>query len=333
MVRKMLPIALAAFVAGCSGGDSDSEVAECETTITPYPASAAQNVYYRTTVEAAFLPAADNSATITVDGVNGTTEWRGNTLVFTPSAPLAPDTEYTATVTHACAPDGAPWTFKTGEVGAAVDTAGLAGKAYSLDLASGRFVHPEGVGSLLQTYLTTDVLVGVVSADASSIQMVGAIGVEDADPPAQDTCNATIPFPSADFSANPFFVVGPEQTTITVEDYEITIDELMISGAFAPDASYITGAVLSGSIDTRPLVPLLGDEGADENAICDLASSIGVSCEACADGTGNFCLSIYVDNIQAAAIPTALETIPTQEDACLRTECAADPDCTPDTAD
>ncbi len=328
MVRKMvLPAMLAIAVVGCSKDVEESDIA-CENSFVAYPLPNTPDAYYRTPIEAT-LAELDPAATITVEGVQGTQSFRGNTLVFTPAAPLAPSTTYNVTVTH-CAES--TYSFTTSAVGGTVDTADLAGKTYALDLASGRFVHPEGVGSLLQQYLTTDVLVGVVSSDNTSIQMVGAIGIEEASPPAQDTCNATIPFPQADFAANPFFEIGPETTTLNVEDFEITITDLMISGAFAPDATYLTGAVLSGSIDTRPLVPLLGDAEAGEDAICKLAESIGVACEPCPAG-GNFCLSIYVDSIDAASTGTSLQVIASQEDACLREECATDSDCTPDTAD
>ena len=347
MLRSMVvPASALALIltASCSGKDDtdDTDGDTCTNAATPFPASGATNIYYRTTVEAKFQ-AADQTATLTVDGVNGTTAWRGNTLVFTPDAPLAPNTSYNVSLSYTCG--DSTWSFTTSEVGAATDVTGLNGRAYALDLnaESVRFVQPEGVGDLLGDYLTTDVLMGVESADASSIQMIGAIGIEGASPAAQDTCNPTIPFPQADFTENPYFQAGPATTTINVEDYEITINDLLIAGAFAPDGSYISGAVLSGSIDTRPLAVLLDDtctdEGEDANgdgvadcraAICDLAVTIGVACETCTDGK-DYCLSLYVDGIVATELTESLVEIPTQEDACLREECAEDSDCAVDT--
>jgi hypothetical protein len=304
---------------GKDGGDTeDTDVVTCTNSFTAFPAANATNVYYRSTIEAKFQTI-DDAATITVDGVTGTSEWRGNTLVFTPGSALDPNTAYTAHVSFACSSD-ASWTFTTGEVGSAVTT-DLTGKTYALDLASGRFVHPEGVGDLLQQYLTADVLIGVQSVDGTDLQMIGAIGKTDADPPEQDVCAETIPFPVADFSDNPFFQVGPATTTINVQGYSITIDDLLISGAFAPDGTYITGAVLSGKIDTRPLVPLL-DENGEDDAICQLAASIGVTCEACADGTGDFCLSLYVDSINAAGISGSLEELTVDTIDCTNPDCA-----------
>lgn len=344
MLRSMVvPASVLALIltAGCTkDGDTDETDPPCNNSATPFPAAGATNVYYRGTVEAKFQ-VADQNATLTVEGVEGTTAWRNNTLVFTPTTPLAANTTYNVSLTFECGTS--TWSFTTGEVGAATDAAGLEGRAYVLNLASGRFVEPEGVGDILQSYLETDVLMGVESAQNGKIQMIGAIGLDGANPPAQDTCNPTIPFPEADFAGNPYFQAGPATTTIVVEDYEITIDDLLIAGSFAPDGSYIAGAVLSGVIDTRPLAPLLDDtctadgEDADgdgvadcQAAICDLAVTIGVSCEPCTDAK-NYCLSLYVDSINAEGLTESLVNLPTQEDACLREECAAEEDCLPDT--
>lgn len=325
MIRlALLPAAaLILSMAGCGGDDSeetddtDGGTQSCTTAATLFPAANATGVYYRTTIEAKFA-AIESDATIEVDGVTGTSAVRGNSIVFTPGSPLSPDTDYTATLHRACG--DATWTFRTSDVGGAVGD--VTGSSYALDLGSGRFIKPEGVASLLQQYLTTDVLIGVESVSGSNIQMVGAIGLEDADPPTQDPCAETIPFPAASF-ANPYFQVGPAETTINVQDISITIDDLLISGSFTPDGNSITGAVLSGSIDTRPLDPLLGD--GEEGAICSMASAAGISCEPCPDGT-NFCLSVLVDSIEAAKVTGAI-TPQTKEEACAREECAAESSC------
>ena len=132
---------------------------------------------------------------------------------------------------------------------------------------------------------------------------MGALGIEGASPAAQDTCEETIDFPTAaDFTDNPFFAVGPDTTTLSVEGLDVTIDDLLISGAFSPDGSYIAGATLAGAIDTRPLVGLIDPEGG-ENTICDLVATFGVACEACSDGSGDFCLTLLVNDISAEELP------------------------------
>jgi hypothetical protein len=307
-------------LAGCSGDDDSGTTTECNITVVEtFPANGETAAYYRTPIEVTFS-APDDTATMSVAGVTGTTSWRDNTLVLTPDTPLTPGTSYDVAIDYQCGAPTVSWT--TSEVGGSADAAGLVGNAYVLNLADARFVQPSGVGPLLQQYLTVDILMGITEADASNILFTGAIGVEDATPAVQDTCQPTIDFPQAGFSDNPFFSAGPATTTIAVEGFEVVIDDLLIEGSVSPAGDYIAGAVLGGQIDTRPLVGLLDEEGGDE-AICELASSIGVECEPCEDG-GNFCLTLFVDSINAPGVDSSIEVI---DDPCSRTECADDPDC------
>jgi hypothetical protein len=264
------------------------------------PADAASNVYYRSDVTVLF-EASDENATVVVSTggteVNGSATWDGDTMTWSADAPLDASTTYDVAISYEC---GTPATsFTTSEVGSAADSADIADRTYVLDLAGGNFVQPAGVGPLLQTQLAVDILIGVTGVSDTEVYMMGAIGVEGANPPEQDTCEETIDFPTAaDFSANPFFSVGPDTTTLSVQGMDITIDDLLISGAFAPDGSYIAGATLAGAVDTRPLVGLIDPEGSDDT-ICDLVATFGVACEPCSDGSGDYCLTLLVNDISA----------------------------------
>jgi hypothetical protein len=332
--------ALSILATGCPGdceeGDTscetDSETGDCDNSVDEtFPADGETAAYYRGTIEVKFDDREDDATfTVTDAGgtaVNGTFEWSGDTLVMTPSAALMPSTTYTIAIDYSC---GNPTTtFTTSEVGGAVQNDAVLGNTYALALNSGRFVEPEGIGSILEDFIEQDVLIGVLSANPTEIEMVGAIAEEGSDPPGQAECDPTIPFPTADFASNPFFEIGPETTTLSVAGYTVTIDDLLISGSFAPDGSYIAGAVLAGTIDTRPLVPLLDsnadcsddaprccdtdvdpecnpdndvDGCCDEDQICDLAFQIGVECIACSGDNQNFCLSLYVDSMNAAIV-------------------------------
>lgn len=316
MLRSAMPMGLVALsvLAACSKDDStdDTDIGTDECTVnvvSTFPENGKEG-YYRGTVEVNFS-GEDPTATMTVSSasgeVAGTSEWRNTkTLVFTPSAPLDPSTPYTVDI-HFCGGDPQT-TFTTSDVGAPVDSATLPGKVYSLDLSSGRVVHPEGVGDLLATYLTQQVLVSVDTVSNDKIKMIGAVAVEGSDPLAQDPCSRTIDFPEADFTENPYFEVGPKDTTLQISDYSVDVTNLFVSGSFSPDLSEIEGAVLSGSIDTRPLVPAFDPEGED-SAICDIAVSVGVSCEECGgENPGAYCLSVYIDSIQATLQPDTVVT-------------------------
>ena len=320
--------ALAAFtLVGCTSGedtdgtDTDTSSTECENPVTPYPSSdAAVDFYYRGTVEATMVTAED-SATLTVADAAGpeaagSTSWRGNTLVWESDAGLAPSTTYTATLNYSCGER--TWDFTTGSVGSAVTTPGdLVGNAYQLDIAGARFIEPAGIGSALGSFLTFELYVGVTGVDGDNLDMIGALGAAGV----QDVCETSIPFPTSDFSENPYFEVGPQDTTIVVQGYDITLMDLFISGSFAADGSAIAGAELNGSVDTREIVDIY-QEGAAEDTICQLAEGLGVSCEECADGE-MLCLTIIADSINADVEDFTLQEI-TQEDIDANEDCDTD---------
>lgn len=321
-------IALTALAACTKDAETETDTTECTNSVTPYPENGETQAYFRTSVEAK-LQVADPTASLALAdaagaAVAGQSTVTDNKVVFVPTSALSPSTEYTATLTFDCGTT--EWSFTTSEVGAAV-TGDVTGKVYALDLASGRFVHPEGVGDLIGQFLTTQVLVTVSSIEGTDINMLGAIATEGVTPIEQDICTETIPFPAADFSANPFWEIDGTGTItmINVAGYSVGISDLQLSGAFAPDASYIAGARLAGGLDTYPLativdatcVPDSTDYPGCLEAVCDLAAVIG-GCEACSDGTGDHCLSLDVDNISAEAI-TATVVERTVTDLCADT--------------
>ncbi|MFN7142401.1 MAG: Ig-like domain-containing protein [Myxococcota bacterium] len=284
-----------------AGGDSGSDTNGCDVIVdSTLPASGAIDADYRAAIEF-HLSDADPTATVS-SSIAGTTTLADDneTVIFTPSAPLAPSTDYTVTLEY-CG-GTVDLGFKTSSLGTPLpDTNVLVGKTFALDLAGARIVEPAGIGSVLSSYLTQDILVGVDTVSATEINMTGAIGKEDASPPAQDFCTPTIDFPVADFDEQPFFQIGPQTTTLSVAGYSIEIGNLEITGTFASDASYFGGGTLSGTIDTRPLAPLLDDSG-DEGAICDLAVSFGAVCEACPSDGEPFCLTLVADQIVAVEV-------------------------------
>lgn len=290
MRYSVLPI-LAFSVMACGEKDPvDSEPACGITVESTIPASGSTTAYYRGAVEF-YLSDADASAELSIDGVAGTSALNEDqdVVTFTPSAPLAPNTSYTATLTY-CSGE-TEVTFTTSSLGGDIgDPSSLNGKVFNLDLKSGRIVIPEGVGSVLENYLDVVIYMEVAEANGSEIQLFGALADEE-NPGQQDYCSQTLDFPAADFSEAPYFKIGPATTTIAVAGYEVTIDDLEISGTFAADGSYWGGGTLAGSVDTRALVDLI-EEGGDENTVCELVAGFGVACETCTGDGQPFCLSI-----------------------------------------
>jgi len=137
-VRSIAGLIVLLTVAACSGsggggGDSQSDTPPppAPTVSATFPANAATGVATNSSVSATFsepmtdatLTTASFTLATTIGGaaVTGTVNVSGNTATFTPSAPLAGSTQYTATITIA-AKDAAgnalaanfSWQFTTG---------------------------------------------------------------------------------------------------------------------------------------------------------------------------------------------------------------------------
>jgi hypothetical protein len=160
--------------------------------------------------------------------------------------------------------------------------------------------------------------VGVVSADASKLQMIGAIGLDGTTD--QDVCKPSIPFPEADFTASPFFTIGPADTTISISGAAINVKQLQITGTFASDGSSFGGGTLSGSIDARDIAAALPDLGYDADGLCGLIQGFGAACGACPDGQ-NYCLDLVADSIEAAGTGSSLIEV-TDTDIANNPSCA-----------
>ena len=258
--------------------------------------------YVRGTVDFKFTKDKDEEATVSLAdasgaAVTGKNEWVGDTIRFTPDAPLTTGSAYEATLTH-CG-GVADFSFRPGDLGGALEDgpASLTGRTYAVALGEARFVKPEGVGSARRPARKA-CLIGVTAADEAEISMMGALSVEGSLD--QDRCEPSIEFPvAADFTEAPFFSINADELALSVSDFNVGIKDFTLSGTFAADGSYMGGAVLAGLLDARDLVEaLIGggilEDGSDATAVCDLISAFSVNCEACSDGE-EYCLSIHVD--------------------------------------
>lgn len=283
-----------------------------------FPANGAPDAYYRTLVEAE-LSDVDPTATLSVvevggAAVAGVTEWDLRRLVFTPDTPLAPSTAYEATVTWC---DGSvTWGFRTSDVGAMVDAEATEGRVYAFDLFSGRILQPPGIGPLLQTFIGDIEWLASPSA-TDGVTMDWRMGLGDGSGN-QDACTPSVSVLGSDFTSNPFFAFGPAPTMFEVQEATIKLDDLYLSGAFSPDVLRLEGIVLSGLLDTRPLVDLVAPGGTPD-AVCQLALGFGVLCQPCPDAQ-LLCLPVEVDSLEAVAVPSTMVDI-------TQAEVDADPAC------
>ena len=315
-------VILAAALAACSGSDKDTtgdtgaagddDDNACTNSITAqFPENGATDVYYKTDVRFT-LVAEDPTATVVLTDAAGATVNGSSTssglLVTWSGDDLQPSTTYTATLTYECGEASVSWT--TSNVGGPT-TVDLTGRVYGLDPANGQWVQPQGVGDLLASQLgDTQIFLAVTAVGATDITMIGAIGSANV----QDECSPSIAFPPANWT-DPYFSLQSDALPLEVSGFTINIENLDLSGAFAPDGSMIAGGSLKGSVDTRPLGEAFGLDGGD-NAVCDLVSTFGVPCEDCGNGE-IYCLSVWVDSMNAPYLPSTIVTEITPEQAAI----------------
>jgi hypothetical protein len=306
-MNRYLVILAAGMLVGCSGdgkdaddpgtdldaGDDDDDSACGNQVVSQFPEDGSTDVYYRTDVRFT-LAAPDTAASISVADAGGAeaagaTSYVDNVVVWTATTPLTPDTDYTVTLSYECGDAVLGW--KTSDTGA--PAADPTNKTYNLDLTSGEWVEPAGVGDLLATQLDGVQVLIMPTNVGAEIEMLGALGDGLG---GQDMCTPSFPFPPATWS-DPYFSLTSPLLPLDIAGFTIDIEDLELSGAFSPSADRIQGAVLKGKIDTRPLVDLIAPGGTDE-AVCDLVQTFGVFCEDCTGG-GTYCLSLWVADIVA----------------------------------
>lgn len=228
-------------------------------------------------------------ADMSLRGVNGTVTVAddGMSAVFTPDDLLDRDTTYV--VTASVCGDTATSSFTTVGEAPVLD---LTGRTYDVELDGTdiTWVKPsQEVGELLMTYVTTtSILIGVESADETTLDLVGAAGFDFRGELRQYPCTDAIDFDPASFAASPSFSVGPVDTSIGSSSMMVDVYGLGIDGTFAADSASLEDVTITGTVDTRPIADSTGMD------VCPLLSALyGVSCVACPDGDAA-CLELEV---------------------------------------
>jgi hypothetical protein len=301
-------------------GTTQTTVDTCDPDVdSKFPEDGDTDAYYRTAVRFT-LSGEDATATISVadaagTAVTGTSVSEGVVVTWT-GDDLAPNTEYTATLSYACGEDTT--TFTTSSTGAPT-TVDVTGLVYNLNIAEGTWVQPAGLGPVIASFLGDyELLVSPVSVGAKTITMMGGV----AEGGVQNVCAVTIDFPPAGF-ANPFFQLQTELLPLVVADNVVNITNLELAGAFSPDGTRIQGAVMKGKIDSRPLAEAFGF-GTTDDAGCTALAAFQVECEECDNGEGPYCVTINIEDLEALAEDTVLIPI-TQQDINDNPACAVAP--------
>lgn len=215
--------------------------------------------------------------------VNPVWDETGLNLTFEIVQPLRPNTDYTITVTDCAAIHRSG--FRTSNLGLPLDIqpSDLVGRTWHLDMLGANWVEPGGATALIQLYFSAPALLGVRFADATHIDLLGAQGEVDPFGQMYQGLGSTWDFPTGDLTG-PFFEANANLVVFQFDGVEIPIHTARLAGTLSPDGMRIGGGELSGLGDTRDLGAFLPGGGNDENAICDLAESLGIQCQACPDG-------------------------------------------------
>jgi len=221
----------------------------------------------------------------------------GTELTFVPDPPLLTmSTEYS--VGTSVAPVLYEYTFNTEGPGWLVDVGAGAGKSFAIDVFGAELVEPPALRELLVGLdLAAYLLIGVLAADpvAEEMDIIGALGdLDGPDPSKQDMGSPSLLFPvPADLSGNPAWAMGPFDFPITIEGFEVLIEQVSLSGIFEENYSYFGKGELQGDLDLGLIAGLVGISPAE---ICVVAGG----CLGCPGDPGRVeCIHLYIRNMRA----------------------------------
>jgi hypothetical protein len=295
----------------------------CEATVrTISPASDGQaNFYFRDNVVFSASEGADTAQIqlSTTDGgiVDGSTwiddqveDGEDLRVVFTPDEPLAPGTQYTATLDYC---GGQPSVvFQTSQLGTPIENPNaLSGGTYTMDLSQARVVKPGITAQALLTLVDNHLALQVNSASDDTLDIT--IAPTDAQTGFQDTCipslHANMP---NNFEARPTFMVGPVDVPFTLAGYSMRLYDSTAAATFAADGSFFAGGTIAGSLDARDVVMALSGRGVlpseSPEALCEIIGNAKLPCTACSDGEP-YCLYLEVNEVSGHRSFNDLESV------------------------
>lgn len=239
---------------------------------------------------------ADGATLVTEPAAPYAAELSDGQVVFSPTDALEPGTQYSWTATL-CGATAATGTFTTRTAGDTVPADALPNRTFGIDLSSATWVEPEGGGELFSQLFGGILLIGVQSADGTTLDTMGAVG-EDLDGfRQQDPCYETVDFEPADFTRNPYVEIGPAEFPLEVQGQPVTLHDLHFFGAFDVDGAALSDGSLRAQGDLRDIAA-----GSAYRQYCTLLQSYGLSCTACVSDGTEACVNLAVEDITGEVI-------------------------------
>ena len=303
-----------------TGGPDDTGA--CASRLTSVdPAEGGVGVYYRDLVTLSFDGDGSTAAISVLDSTGTdagmTPTWAAGNNMVTLEGGLFPSTDYTVhielcgltTETHfSTSADGSPLTIPVED---------LIGRTYAFALADAEITEPAVLEMFDDSKLVTPLGFMVLTADATSLELLGGVLIRDEGDLFQAAKTDTWDFPASAFDEQPFFSTYIDSLAIvysdggstktTIQLYNFTLD-----GVFSADGSAITHGNVDTLVDTRNLGPLFG-QGEALDAVCLFAETFAVYCIACPDDE-MYCLHTIGEDIYAPWVEgLELEPYPASE--------------------
>lgn len=235
-----------------------------------------------------------------------------NATVMPSSGEWVPNATYTLTASFCERTADVVFTTDSYGTPLSVEPADLTGNTYLIDLAGARYSEPAGIGAVIRLFLTDPIILGVETATADELALIGAQGrvVGSTGEVVQRKIEnyPIFDFGVADFTAQPYFRATSTQTVFSFEGEDVVVHDFQIEGTFSSDGEIIGGASFTGLGDLRNLGKLL-DLGDDPGAACEYLAALTIECEACPGGE-EYCMTLTGTVDDAQRLDLTLETEP-----------------------
>lgn len=187
-------------------------------------------------------------------------------------------------------------------VAAAATTGDLGGELFVIHRAGLEVVDPPGLDTMLDQVLDRDVLFYVAAEESTRIRIDLALAGTTG---AQDPCATVVELPTADWSHNPVFEVGPGRLEVPISGALTTFRDLTLTGTFAEDGTSWSDGEMSAELDARELAAAV-PEGTD---VCGLVEAMGGACHACDDGAKT-CFTLAFDHVGGEKVGLEFDPTP-----------------------
>ena len=238
------------------------------------------------------------------------------TLAFTAIDGFAPETAFTVRLSWNHPDSPLEYGFQTSDAGSGLDDPlALIGRTYVLDLRDANITQPEGIGGLLESFLPDEpIVIGLGPnsrfgiGEQPGVHVHGALSGTAVAPHFQSPCEESFPLTfgpdevlgtlddrPADF-ADPEIIIGPSSLSITVQNVQMNLSNLIMEGFWTPDLADLVLSRFTAVLDTRSLSEVINPAGGDGVACELLWEAAGVECRDCVDGNP-YCVDIVAEDV------------------------------------